>query len=146
MEHKELFQRKQKIKLWFKYFQVIVEGCGGVGQSREHLSRLGICCREVMVSGAATGRTDVEHRVSSLQPAPGLGFFLWLLWTGANRGLLKTVIKVIKSLTRREDKAEAEERQKAEGVRCCYITLQITQERGLCLTCVSRWEGKGQPE
>lgn len=46
--------------------------------------------------------------------------------------------KVIKSLTRREDKAEerkklkggTEERQKAEEVRCCFGIWQITQERG----------------
>lgn len=69
-------------------------------------------------------------------------------------GFFMTVVKVIKSLTRREDKAEerkklkggTEERQKAEEVRYCYSTWQITQERGLCLSCVSRWEGKGKQE
>lgn len=67
-------------------------------------------------------------------------------------GFFMTVVKVIKSLTRREDKAEerkklkggTEERQKAEEVRCCYSAWQIAQERGLCLSCVSRWEGKGK--
>lgn len=48
---------------------------GEVGQSREHLARLGICCTEVTVYGAATSKTDVQHRVSLLQPGPGFGFF-----------------------------------------------------------------------
>lgn len=76
------------------------------------------------------------NTLSSLQPGPGVGCFLWLHSTGAN-GFFMTAIKVIKFLSGREDKAEerkelkggTEERQKAGGVRCCCTTQQITQER-----------------
>lgn len=54
---------------------MILGRCGGVDQSREDLARPGICCSEVTVCGAATGKTDVQHRVSSMQPGPGFGVF-----------------------------------------------------------------------
>lgn len=141
VERKELFHRK-RINLWFKYVQVVLEGVVGLVNPAAAL-QAGICSREVMVSAAANGRADV-HGVSS---AASTRVWVFLQFQ-EEMGFFMTVIKVIKSLTRREgrrgrNEREGQKRDKRLKRSDAELPPGRWHRRG---PCVSRWEGKGQQE